>query len=148
MLSLETNAKATTDEVTDGTAKVQPSVQTLKKHINDYQLILGKEENKIHELQNYLYKERLKTKELQSQMTKYESHMLEVNELVQTNIRDKDRLTAQINKQTAAIDDKIKRIYQLESELEQKNQFMKDQQSNMQENLNIQTQNSELRTIN
>lgn len=31
-------------------SKVQPDIETLKKHINDYQLILGKEENKIHEL--------------------------------------------------------------------------------------------------
>lgn len=44
--------------------KVEPSMETLKQHINDYQLILGKEENKIHELQNFLHKERTKNKEL------------------------------------------------------------------------------------
>lgn len=48
--------------------KVEPSLETLKQHINDYQLILGKEENKIHELQNFLHKERTKNKELLAQL--------------------------------------------------------------------------------
>lgn len=38
--------------------RIQPDVETLKKHINDYQLILSKEENKIHELQNVLFLEK------------------------------------------------------------------------------------------
>lgn len=50
--------------------KVEPDIETLKKHINDYQLILGKEEDKIHELQNHLYMEKNKNKDMMEKFVK------------------------------------------------------------------------------